>query len=130
MSDDETPRPELRFSDQLDFYESTDFAQLSGEVANDGWIGTGDAMAEVALLRSDNKVERLYVPVQVDDGPVTRGARFFLAVENVTREVRGETQLNLIDVSGADASGATAWSVEHWPIRDPFEADEVESEDN
>jgi hypothetical protein len=121
MSDDETPRPELKFSDTIDYYESTDFAQISGEVANDGWIGTGDAMVELVLLRSTNEGNRVHLPVQVDDGPVTRGARFFLALENVTRGARGETQISLIDVSGADASGATEWSVEHWPIRDPFE---------
>lgn len=128
MSDDETPRPELSFSDAIDFYESTDFAQLSGVVANDGWIGTGDAMIELVLLRSTGQADRLHLPVQVDDGPVTRGARFFVAVENVTREARGETQISLIEVSGADASGASEWTVEHWPIRNPFEENEGETE--
>jgi hypothetical protein len=66
-------------------------------------------------------VERIYVPVQVDDGPATRGARFTLPVENMTRLQSGETQLSLIELSGADASGASEWSVWYTPIRNPFD---------
>ncbi len=121
MSDDETPKPELRFSSDVDFYDSTDFAQLFAEVDNDGWIGTGDAMLTLALLRPDGTVEQVYLPVHVDGGPVTRGVRVAFAVENVSKAQHGETQLSLIDISGADASGTDTWSVWYAPIRDPFD---------
>lgn len=121
MTDDEAPRPELDFDDELEFYETTDFGMISAEVTNDGWIGAGDAMATILLLRSDGMGEQVHLPVQVDNGPVTRGARVRFAVENVTRVTPGETQLSLIDLSGAQATGATEWSVSHLPIRNPFE---------
>lgn len=121
MSEDETPRPSLRFHDEIDYYESTDFGLISGEVDNDGWLGTGDAMATLALLRSDDRVEPVPLPVQVDGGPVTRGGRFTLPVANLTRLLAGETQISLIELSGADASGASEWSVWYTPIRNPFE---------
>ena len=121
MSDDETPIPELHFYDEIDYYESTDFGLLAAEVSNDGWIGTGDAMATLALLRSDQTVEQVYLPVQVDNGPVTRGARVTFPIENLTRLIHGETQLSLTELGGGEARGATQWSVWYTPIRSPFE---------
>jgi hypothetical protein len=123
MSDDayDTPKPEIRFLDEIDYYDSTDFAQLTGEVVNDGWIGVGDAMASLVILRSDGTVDQLSLPVQVDNGPVTRGAKVNLAIENVSRLVHGDVQIDLTELSGADASGASSWSVFYGPIRNPFE---------
>ena len=66
-------------------------------------------------------MEQVHLPVQVDNGPVTRGARVSFAIENVTRQTHGETQLHLIELSGAEAGGADEWSVYYAPIRDPFE---------
>ena len=121
MSDDETPKPELQFHDQIDYYDSTDFALLTAEVSNDGWIGSGDAMATLALLRPDSTVEQVYIPVQVDNGPVTRGTRVTFPVENVTRLIHGETRVSLTELSGAEARGAYEWSAWYAPSRDPFE---------
>lgn len=121
MSDFDTPAPSLSFSADIDYYETTDFGLLSAEVDNDGWIGTGDAMATLVMLRSDGNGEQIHVPVQVDNGPVTRGARVFVPIENVTRQVAGETQLTLIELSGAHAAGAGEWSVWYTPIRNPFD---------
>lgn len=121
MGEYDYPRAELRFDDQIDYYETTDFGLISAEVTNDGWIGTGDAMLTLVLLRSDGMGEQVHLPVNVDDGPVTRGTRVTFGVENVTRYVPGETQLSLTELSGADATGASEWSVSYAPIRSPFE---------
>lgn len=121
MSDDETPTPELHFADAIDYYDSTDFGLLAAEVTNDCWLGVGDVMATLALLRSDQTVEQVYLPVQVDNGPVTRGARVTFAIENLTRLVHGETRVTLTELSGGDARGASDWSVWYAPIRNPFE---------
>jgi hypothetical protein len=121
MPDYETPRPQLHFSEQIDYYDTTDFGLIAGEVANDSWVGVGDAMATLRLVRGDGSEEDVHLPVQVENGPVTRGARFTLAVENVTRTIHGETKLRLVELSGADASGASEWTAFYGPIRSPFE---------
>ena len=121
MSEYDDQKAKLNFSSEIDYYDSTDFAQLSAEVDNDGWIGTGDAMATLALLREDGTAEQVYLPVQVDNGPATRGAKVHFAVENVSRQVHGEVQISLIDLSGAEAGGSSEWKVFYGPIRDPFQ---------
>ena len=49
MSEYEDQKAKLNFSSNVDFYDSTDFALLSAEVDNDAWIGSGDAMATLAV---------------------------------------------------------------------------------
>jgi hypothetical protein len=122
MSDEQdTPKPELRFSADVDYYDSTDFALLTAEVTNDGWVGSGDAMLTLAVLRPDGTVQQVHIPVSVDNGPVTRGARITFPVENATMMQHGETQLSLIELSGGDPAGADTWTVWYAPIRNPFE---------
>jgi hypothetical protein len=119
MSDDEFPRPQLTFHPDVEYYESTDFARVFADVSNDGWIGTGDAMIDVALLHEGGMAQQVHLPIQVDNGPVTRGARVFLAIENVSGGHRGETQISLIGSSGAEIGGSDEWRVSHLPIREP-----------
>jgi hypothetical protein len=121
MGDYDDIKPKLVFGTEIDFYETTDFGLIGADVDNDAWIGTGDAMLTLSLHRSDGLMEQVHLPVQVDNGPVTRGARVTFAIENVTRQVQGETQLHVIELSGADAEGADEWSVFYAPIRSPFE---------
>jgi hypothetical protein len=121
MSEYEDQKAKLNFSSNVDFYDSTDFALLSAEVDNDAWIGSGDAMATLAILRGDGTGEQVYLPVNVDNGPVTRGAKVTFPVENVSRQIHGETQISLIDLSGAEAGGADTWTVFYAPIRNPFD---------
>jgi hypothetical protein len=121
MSEYEDQKAKLNFSSNVDFYDSTDFALLSAEVDNDAWIGSGDAMATLAILRGDGTGEQVYLPVNVDNGPVTRSAKVTFPVENVTRQIHGETQISLIDLSGAEAGGADTWTVFYGPIRNPFD---------
>ena len=121
MSDYEDQKAKLNFSSNVDYYDSTDFALLSAEVDNDAWIGSGDAMATLAILRGDGTGEQVYLPVNVDNPPVTRGAKVTFPVENVTRQIHGETQISLIDLSGAEAGGADTWTVFYGPIRNPFD---------
>jgi hypothetical protein len=121
MSDDQDQKAKLNFASNVDYYDSTDFALLSAEVDNDAWIGNGDAMATLALLRGDGSVEQVYLPVTVDNGPVSRGAKVTFPVENATRQIHGETQISLIDLSGAEAGGTDQWTVFYAPIRNPFD---------
>ena len=121
MGDYDEIKPKLNFAPDIDFYETTDFGLISAEVDNDAWIGTGDVMLTLSLHRSDGLMEQVHLPVQVDNGPVTRGARVTFPVENVTRQVSGETQLNLLELSGGEPGGASEWSVFYAPIRNPFE---------
>jgi hypothetical protein len=121
MSEYEDQKAKLNFSSSVDFYDTTDFALLSAEVDNDAWIGSGDAMATLAILRGDGTGEQVYLPVNVDNGPVTRGAKVTFPVENVTRQIHGETQISLTDLSGAEAGGADTWTVFYAPIRNPFD---------
>ncbi|HSB87579.1 MAG TPA: hypothetical protein VLD86_14815 [Ilumatobacteraceae bacterium] len=121
MSDDEMLKPELTFTYEIDYYESTDFGLLAAEVTNDAWLGAGDVMATLALMRSDQTVEQVYLPVQVDNAPVTRGARVTFAIENLTRLIPGETRVTLTELSGGEARGPSEWSVWYTPIRSPFE---------
>jgi hypothetical protein len=120
MGDYDEIKAKLDFGADIDYYETTDFALIAAEVANGAWIGTGDAMLTLSLHRSDGLVEQVHLPVQVDNGPVDRG-RVTFAIENVTRQIPGETQLHLIELSGAESGGADEWSVFYAPIRDPFE---------
>jgi hypothetical protein len=121
MPDDSMPLPELRFADQIDYYDTTDFGLLAAEVTNDAWVGTGDVMATLRLLRSDGNADDVYVPVQVDNGPVTRGTRVTFPIENVTKTTHGETRINLIELSGGQPTGAYEWTVWYAPIRNPFD---------
>ena len=121
MSEYEDQKAKLNFSSNVDFYDSTDFALLSAEVDNDAWIGSGDAMATLAILRGDGTGEQVYLQVNVDNGPVTRGAKVTFPVENVSRQIHGETQISLIDLSGAEANGSDTWTVFYGPIRNPFD---------
>jgi hypothetical protein len=118
---DEDPKAKLNFSSSIDYYDSTDFGLLSAEVDNDAWIGPGDAMATLAILRNDGTGEQVYLPVAVDNPPVTRGARVTFPIENVTRQIHGEAQISLIDLSGAESAGASEWTVFYGPIRNPFD---------
>jgi hypothetical protein len=92
MGDYDEIKAKLDFGADIDYYETTDFALIAAEVANGAWIGTGDAMLTLSLHRSDGLVEQVHLPVQVDNGPVDRG-RVTFAIENVTRQIPGETQL-------------------------------------
>jgi hypothetical protein len=74
MGDYDDTKPKLVFGTEIDFYETTDFGLIAADVDNDAWIGTGDAMLTVSLHRSDGLMEQVHLPVQVDNGPVTRGA--------------------------------------------------------
>ena len=121
MPEYEDQKAKLNFSSNIDYYDSTDFALLSAEVDNDAWIGPGDAMATLAILRNDGTGEQVYLPVAVDNPPVTRGAKVTFPIENVTRLVHGEAQVSLIDLSGAEAAGASDWTVFYGPIRNPFD---------
>lgn len=121
MSDYEEQKAKLNFSSNVDYYDSTDFALLSAEVDNDAWIGSGDAMATLAILRGDGTGEQIHLPVNVDNPPVTRGAKVTFPVENATRQIHGDTQISLIDLSGAEAGGADTWTVFYGPIRNPFD---------
>jgi hypothetical protein len=121
MSDHEDQKAKLNFSSNIDYYDSTDFGLLSAEVDNDAWIGPGDAMATLAILRNDGTGEQVYLPVAVDNPPVTRGAKVTFPIENVTRQIHGEAQISLIDLSGAEAGGADTWTVFYGPIRNPFD---------
>ena len=121
MGDYEDIKPKLNFGTEIDYYETTDFGLIAADVDNDAWIGTGDAMLTLSLHRSDGMMEQIHLPVQVDNGPVTRGARVTFAIENVTRQIAGETQLHLIELSGAEPGGADEWSVYYAPIRSPFD---------
>ena len=121
MSEYEDQKAKLNFSSDVDYYDTTDFALLSAEVDNDAWIGSGDAMATLMILRGDGSTDQMYLPVNVDNGPVTRGAKVTFPVEHVSRQIQGETQLSLIDLSGAEAGGADTWTVFYAPIRNPFD---------
>ncbi|HZB39328.1 MAG TPA: hypothetical protein VE487_00100 [Ilumatobacter sp.] len=121
MSEYEEQKAKLNFSTDIDYYDSTDFGLLSAEVDNDAWIGAGDAMATLAILRNDGTGEQVYLPVTVDNPPVTRGAKVTFPIENLTRQVHGEAQISLIDLSGAEAGGASDWTVFYGPIRNPFD---------
>jgi hypothetical protein len=121
MSEYEDQKPKLNFSSDIDYYDSTDFALLSAEVDNDAWIGVGDAMATFAILRSDGLGDKVYIPVDVDNPPQTRGAKVRFPIENVSRLVHGEVEISLIDLSGAEAAGASEWTVFYGPIRNPFD---------
>ena len=121
MSEYEDQKPKLIFSSDIDYYDSTDFALLSAEVDNDAWIGVGDAMATFAILRSDGLGDKVYIPVDVDNPPQTRGAKVRFPIENVSRLVHGEVEISLIDLSGAEAAGAREWTVFYGPIRNPFD---------
>ena len=121
MSEYEDQKAKLNFSSEIDYYDSTDFGLLSAEVDNDAWIGAGDAMATLAILRSDGMGEQIYIPVAVDNPPQTRGAKVTFPIENVSRLVHGDVQISLIDLSGAEAGGASEWSVFYGPIRNPFD---------
>jgi hypothetical protein len=123
MGDYDEIKPKLNFGTDIDYYETTDFGLISADVDNDAWIGTGDVMLTLSLHRSDGLMEQVHLPVQVDNGPVTRGARVTFPVENVTRQVSGETQLNLLELSGGEPTGASEWSVFYAPIRNPFESE-------
>jgi hypothetical protein len=121
MSDDEMPTPALHFSDQIDYYDTTDFALLAAEISNDSWVGTGDVMATLSLQRPDQSPEQVYVPVQVDNGPVTNGTRVTFPVESVTKMIHGETRITLTELSGGQHSGAYEWTAWYAPIRNPFD---------
>jgi len=121
MSDYEDQKAKLNLSSNIDYYDTTDFALLSAEVDNDAWIGAGDAMATLALLREDGTGEQVYIPVAVDNPPQTRGAKVTFPIENVSRQVHGEVQITLTELSGAEASGASEWKVFYGPIRNPFD---------
>ena len=121
MSENEDPKAKLTFLSQIDFYDETDFAQIYAEVENDAWIGPGDAMATLAILRNDGMGEQVYLPVNVQNPPVTRGATVAFPIENASRKVHGEVQISLTELSGAEASGAREWSIFYGPIRNPFD---------
>jgi hypothetical protein len=122
MSDDyEPPKPQLTFLDHVEYYDSTDFAQLYATVENDAYFGSGDVMLTLMILRGDGTTEQVYIPVNVQDSPAQRGTSVTFPVENATRQIYGDTQLSLIDVSGAGFSGADTWRVLYGPIRNPFE---------
>jgi hypothetical protein len=121
MPDYEDQKAKLNFRSEVDYYDSTDFAQIYADVENDAWIGAGDAMATIALLRSDGSTDQVYLPVNVQDGPVTRGAIVTFPIADVTRQIHGETQISMTELSGAEASGADTWTVFYGPIRNPFD---------
>jgi hypothetical protein len=121
MPDNEDQKAKLNFSSDVEYYDSTDFALLSAEVDNDAWIGIGDAMATLAIVRGDGSGDQVYLPVDVDNPPVTRGAKVRFPVADVTRQIHGETQIRLIELSGAEAGGADTWTVFYGPIRNPFD---------
>ena len=121
MPDYEDQKAKLNFQSDIDYYDSTDFAQIFAEVENDAWIGHGDAMATIAILRGDGTGEQVYVPVNVQNPPVTRGTKVAFPIENATRQIHGETQISVIDLSGAEMSGSDTWTVFYGPIRNPFE---------
>ena len=121
MSEYEDQKAKLNFSSDIDYYDSTDFALLSAEVDNDAWIGPGDAMATLVILRSDGVGDQVHIPVAVDNPPQTRGAKVTFPIENVSRQVHGDVQITLIDLSGGEAGGASEWSVFYGPIRNPFD---------
>lgn len=118
---DEFPRATLTFLDEIEFYEPDDTAQIWARVSNDGWIGNGDAMGTFALLYADGTMDQVYLPVNVNDGPVTNGAIVWFGASHVTKGVPGKAQISLIDLSGADCDGQDTWEVEVWPIRSPFD---------
>lgn len=121
MSEYEDQKAKLNFSSVIDYYDTTDFALLSAEVDNDAWIGPGDAMATLAILRDDGTGEQVYIPVAVDDPPQSRNAKVTFPIENVSRLVHGNVQITLTELSGAEAGGASEWSVFYAPIRNPFD---------
>jgi len=121
MSDNEGQKAKLNFSSDIEYYDTTDFALLSAHVENDGWIGPGDAMATLAILRNDGTGEQVYIPVAVDNPPQTNGAKVTFPVENVSRHVHGDVQITMTELSGAEATGAYEWSVFYGPIRNPFD---------
>lgn len=121
MSEYEDQKAKLNFSSVIDYYDTTDFASLSAEVDNDAWIGPGDAMATLAILRDDGTGEQVYIPVAVDDPPQSRNAKVTFPIENVSRLVHGNVQITLTELSGAEAGGASEWSVFYAPIRNPFD---------
>jgi hypothetical protein len=121
MSDYEDHKAKLNFSDHIEYYETTDFALLSAHIENDAWIGAGDAMATLAILRNDGTGEQVYIPVAVDNPPQTNGAKVTFPVENVSRQVHGDVQITMTELSGAEATGAYEWSVFYGPIRNPFD---------
>jgi hypothetical protein len=121
MSDDEDQKATLIFGSDIEYYDTTDFALLSAHVDNDAWIGPGDAMATLVILRNDGTGEQVYIPVAVDDPPQTKGTRVTFPIENVSRLVHGDVQITLTELSGAEAGGTSEWSVFYAPIRNPFE---------
>src|SRR6186997_2391288 len=121
MSEYEDQKAKLKFSSDIDFYDTTDFGLLSAEVDNDAWIGAGDVMATLAILRNDGTAEQVYIPVAVDNPPQTRGARVTFPIENLSRLVHGDVQITLTELSGAEAGGASEWSAFYGPIRNPFD---------
>ena len=121
MSDYDDQKATLTFASEIDYYDTTDFAQLSAMVDNDAWIGSGDAMATLVILRSDGTGEQVYIPVSVDNPPQTRGAKVTFPIENVSRLVHGDVQITLTELSGPEAGGASEWSVFYGPIRNPFD---------
>jgi hypothetical protein len=121
MSDYGDQKAKLDLSRDIEYFDTTDFALLSAHVDNDAWIGAGDAMATLLILRSDGTGEQVYIPVAVDNPPQTRGARVTFPIENVSRLVHGDVQITLTELSGAEASGASEWSVFYGPIRNPFD---------
>src|SRR4029453_5697455 len=121
MSEDHEQKATLNFLSEIHYYEDTDFAQLFAEVENDAWIGPGDAMATLAILRGDGTGEQVYLPVNVMNPPVTRGATVAFPIENVTRKIHGDTQVSLIELSGAEMGGSDTWNVFYSPIRNPFD---------
>jgi hypothetical protein len=52
---------------------------------------------------------------------VTRGAIVTFPIADVTRQIHGETQISMTELSGAEASGADTWTVFYGPIRNPFD---------
>jgi hypothetical protein len=121
MPEYEDQKAKLNFLSQIDFFDETDFAQIHAEVENDAWIGPGDAMATLAILRDNGRGDQIYVPVNVMNPPVTRGATVSFPIENASQKIHGEVQISLIDVSGAEASGTNEWSIFYGPIRNPFD---------
>src|SRR5262245_53651608 len=105
MSDYEDQKAKLTFQSDVNYFASTDFAQIWAEIDNDAWLGTGDAMGTFELTRPDGSTDTKYLPVQTDPSPSTQGARVWFAVEGVSGEQHGDTKLRLSELSGAEAGG-------------------------